>query len=273
MRVSKNVDPLIAESQSDPVGSQSPGALVRVYPSALLAQRDRMVLEHLALVKIIALKVRCRLPEFVDLDDLVHSGMLGLLDAASKFDPKKNVNFSAYAKHRIRGAILDSLRQLDCASRDMRRHQRKVEEATRDLTSRLQRVPTEAEMAEKFGMSLDRWHKVSLQNQVTVLISASTRANEDNETPIQEFLGKAEMQPESICAQGERSRFLSAAVKVLSERSQTLLLLYYTDELTMKEIGIRLGINESRVSQLHNAALAKMAVALEAGGISSSHAF
>jgi len=243
------------------------------FPSALLAQRDRMVLEHLGLVKIVALAVRCRLPGFVDLDDLVHAGMIGLLDAANKFDPEKNVTFSAYAKHRIRGAILDSLRKLDWASRDMRRQQKQIEEATRDLTSKLQRNPTEDEVSEKLGMTLDRWHKVRLDYQTMIVMSASTRANEDDGAPISEFLGKTEARSESICAQGERSRFLGSALKALSQRSQRLLSLYYKDELTMKEIGIRFGVNESRVSQMHHAALAKMAMALEADGITSSHAF
>ena len=99
------------------------------------ARRDRVVLEHLPLVKAIAVRVHENLPVHVDLDDLVHAGILGLFDAASKFNPDKQVVFSSYAKHRIKGAILDSLRQLDWASRDMRRRHKQVEAATRDLAS------------------------------------------------------------------------------------------------------------------------------------------
>lgn len=105
------------------------------------ARRDRLVLENLALVKSIALHIRGHLPLHVDLDDLVHAGILGLFDAASKYDPCKQVVFSSYAKHRIKGAILDSLRQLDWASRDLRRRHRQMEVASRELTGVLERAP------------------------------------------------------------------------------------------------------------------------------------
>src|SRR6201995_4281729 len=120
------------------------------------ARRDRIVLEHLPLVKAIAVRVHENLPVHVDLDDLVHAGIIGLFDAATKFNPEKQVVFSSYAKHRIKGAILDSLRQLDWASRDMRRRHKQVEAATRDLSSTLQRAPTEAEVAAKLGMDVER---------------------------------------------------------------------------------------------------------------------
>jgi DNA-directed RNA polymerase specialized sigma subunit len=105
--------------------------------SSKMTQRDRVVLEHLPLVKAIAVRVHENLPVHVDLDDLVHAGILGLFDAATKYDPDKMVTFSSYAKHRIKGAILDSLRQLDWASRDLRRRHKQVEAVTRDLTAEL----------------------------------------------------------------------------------------------------------------------------------------
>src|ERR1700759_4274103 len=111
--------------------------------------RDQVVLEHLPLVKAIAIRVHESLPVHVDLDDLIHAGVLGLFDAVAKYDENKNVAFQAYAKHRIKGAILDSLRQLDWASRDLRRRHKQVEAATRELSASLQRTPTEAEVAEK----------------------------------------------------------------------------------------------------------------------------
>src|SRR5258707_15645801 len=125
--------------------------------SARIARRDRIVLEHLPLVKAIAIRVHENLPVHVDLDDLVHAGVLGLFDAASKFDPEKQVAFSSYAKHRIKGAILDSLRQLDWASRDLRRRHKQVEAARRELQATLQRTPTESEIASKLGVDVDRW--------------------------------------------------------------------------------------------------------------------
>src|ERR1700732_2022289 len=114
--------------------------------------RDRIVLEHLPLVKAIAIRVFESLPVHVDLDDLIHAGVMGLFDAVTKYDDTKNVVFHAYAKHRIKGAILDSLRQLDWASRDLRRRHKQVEAVTRDLSAQFERVPTEAEIAAKMGV-------------------------------------------------------------------------------------------------------------------------
>ena len=241
--------------------------------SARMARRDRVVLEHLPLVKAIAIRVHENLPVHVDLDDLVHAGILGLFDAASKYDPDKQVVFSSYAKHRIKGAILDSLRQLDWASRDMRRRHKQLEAATRDLSSTLQRAPTEAEVAAKLGMDVDRWRNMMLDLRNVGLVSASTRANENEDLPAPDFPSNPESQPDSICAREQLRSVLGDAMKTLPERYRKVVLLYYTNEMTMKEIGGILGINESRVSQIHKSALEKMAVALQANGISSSQAF
>jgi RNA polymerase sigma factor for flagellar operon FliA len=241
--------------------------------SARLARRDRVVLEHLPLVKAIAIRVHENLPVHVDLDDLVHAGILGLFDAASKYDPDKQVVFSSYAKHRIKGAILDSLRQLDWASRDMRRRHKQLEAATRDLSSTLQRAPTEAEVAAKLGMDVDRWRNMMLDLRNVGLVSASTRANENEDLPAPDFPSNPESQPDSICAREQLRSVLGDAMKTLPERYRKVVLLYYTNEMTMKEIGGILGINESRVSQIHKSALEKMAVALQANGICSSQAF
>src|SRR5580700_11551396 len=238
-----------------------------------MARRDRIVLEHLPLVKAIAVRVHENLPVHVDLDDLVHAGILGLFDAASKYDPDKQVVFSSYAKHRIKGAILDSLRQLDWASRDMRRRHKQLEAATRDLASTLQRAPTEAEVAAKLGMDVDRWRNMMLDLRNVGLVSASTRANENDDLPAPDFPSNPESQPDSICAREQLRSVLGDAMKTLPERYRKVVLLYYTNEMTMKEIGGILGINESRVSQIHKSALEKMAVALQANGISSSQAF
>src|SRR5436305_5038274 len=116
--------------------------------------RDQIVLDHLPLVKAIAIRVHENLPVHVDLDDLIHAGVLGLFDAVIKYDNSKNVAFHAYAKHRIKGAILDSLRQLDWASRDLRRRQKQVESVTRDLASKLGRTPQETEVATEVGREM-----------------------------------------------------------------------------------------------------------------------
>src|SRR5437868_737149 len=241
--------------------------------AAKLARRDRVVLEHVPLVKAIAVRVHENLPVHVDLDDLVHAGILGLFDAASKFNPEKQVVFSSYAKHRIKGAILDSLRQLDWASRDMRRRHKQVEAATRDLAAELQRNPTEGEVAQKLGMDAERWRTMMIDLRNVGLISASTRGNEGDDLPAPDFPSKPETHPDSICARQQLRSVLGDAMKTLPERYQKVVLLYYTNEMTMKEIGGILGINESRVSQIHKSALEKMQVALEATGITSAQAF
>jgi RNA polymerase sigma factor FliA len=237
------------------------------------AQRDRIVLEHLPLVKAIAIRHQQNLPVHVDLDDLVHAGVLGLFDAASKYSPDKKVVFSSYAQHRIKGAILDSLRQLDWASRNMRRRQREVEAATNDLTAELRRSPTEAEVAERLGLDAAQWRAATLDLQTLSLVSASTRSNENDEAPAPDFPCSPEVHPDSICAREQLRGMLHQAMQSLPERHQQVVQLYYTDQMTMKEIGGVLGVNESRVSQIHRSALARMAEALAANGITSSRMF
>jgi RNA polymerase sigma factor FliA len=123
------------------------------------AARDRVVLENLSLVRAIAIRVHESLPVHVDLDDLVHAGVLGLFDAASKYNPDKKVIFQSYAKHRVKGAILDSLRQLDWASRDLRKRQKQLDAVTHNLMTQLGRTPTEEEIAETLGLGIDRWRR------------------------------------------------------------------------------------------------------------------
>lgn len=237
------------------------------------AVRDQVVVDHLPLVRAIAIRVHENLPVHVELDDLVHAGIMGLFDASSKYNPEKKVAFSSYAKHRIKGAILDSLRQLDWASRDLRRRHKQVEQVTRDLAATLHRNPTEAEIAAKMGVEVDRWRQMMLDLRNVGLVSASTRGSEHEDLPAPDFPSKPETQPDSMCAREQLRDMLAIAMKVLPERYQRVVLLYYTNELTMKEIGMQLGINESRVSQIHKSALEKMATALQQAGIHSSQAF
>ena len=241
--------------------------------AAKLAKRDHLILANLSLVKAIAIRVHGSLPVHVELDDLIHSGIFGLIDAAIKFDAEKQVTFPTYAKHRIKGAILDSLRQLDWASRDMRKRQKQVEAATLELAATLQRTPTEQEIAERLAMDLKHFRSMMIELRNIQLCSASTRSNENDDLPVPEPASKPEMQPESICARVELRGVLRVAIETLPVRYQKVVTLYYTNEMTMKEIGGTLGINESRVSQIHKAALEKMAFALQANGINSSQAF
>lgn len=233
------------------------------------SRRDQLVLEHLPLVRAIAVRVYENLPMHVELDDLVHAGILGLFDAANKFDDSKQVVFRGYAKHRIKGAILDSLRELDWASRDLRRRHKRLEEVTRELSAVMERNPTETEIAEKMGMDLEKWRQVALELRMVGFFSASSRASEDDGPP-PEFPAAPDSNPGVIAGQRQLQTVLAGAMNGLPARYQQVIRNYYSGGKTMREIGESLGVNESRVSQIHKAALERMAATLQAAGISSS---
>jgi RNA polymerase sigma factor FliA len=243
---------------------------IRRRPKISREVRDRIVLDHLPLVKAIAIRVHENLPVHVDLDDLIHAGVLGLFDAVTKYDGSKNVGFQSYAKHRIKGAILDSLRQLDWASRDMRRHQKQIDGITRELTGRLGRSPSENEVAQEMGVSTERLRRMQMELRSLAMIS-SNRNEADCDRPM-EFAATSELQPDRMCERRQLQVTLARAIGRLPERYQKVVFLYYTNELTMREIGDLLGVNESRISQIHKLALKKMASVLESEGIRSVEA-
>jgi RNA polymerase sigma factor for flagellar operon FliA len=167
--------------------------------------------------------------------------------------------------------MLDSLRKLDCASRDTRRSYKEVQTATHELVASLQRNPTEVEMAAKLGLDVKRWRVKLLALRHVGLVSASTR-NEGDDLPAPDFPTTMENWPDSIWAAQQLRNLLADAAQNLPDRYQQVLRLYYTKEMTMKDIGGILGINESRVSQIHKSALEKMAITFHAIGIFSARA-
>jgi len=235
-----------------------------------LMERDRLVLQHLPLVRAIAIRVHENLPVHVDLDDLVHAGIMGLFDAAIKYDGGKQVTFRGYAKHRIKGAILDSLRDMDWASRDLRKRHKQLEAITRELAAVAQRNPTEAEIAEKMGMDLARWRQVAIELRVVGLLSASAPPPDSENRNAPEFPAGDALNPDVLTGQSELRDVLSSAMHTLPERYQQVIRLYYMMGKTMREIGDTLGVNESRISQIHRAALDRMAVNLQEAGIHST---
>ena len=200
------------------------------------AARDRLVLEHLWLVE----KIARGFQGPVEMDDLVHEGIMGLMDAVTKFDPSRGVHFSSYASYRIRGSIIDALRELDWASRDTRREIKREEAvgARRQVVPRLQFV----QVSDEDGMEFY--------------------------TPV-----APDMLPDEVCGRKELCGVMAKALACLSVRYQMVMVLYYWRELTHKEIGAVLGVNEFRVSQICKRARDKMRVALEACGIDSCQAF
>lgn len=245
---------------------------IRRRPRISQQARDRIVLDHLPLVKAIAIRVHENLPVHVDLDDLVHAGVLGLFDAVAKYDASKNVVFHSYAKHRIKGAILDSLRQLDWASRDFRKRQKQVDSVTRDLSMKLGRNPMESEVAQEMGVSMERWRRMLMELRTVGPVSTTVHPDQERDRTL-EFAATPEYQPDRMCQRRQLQGTLARAIGTLPERYQRVVFLYYTNDMTMKEIGAVLGVNESRVSQIHKTALKKMAVALESEGIHSAAAF
>ncbi|MBM3745786.1 MAG: FliA/WhiG family RNA polymerase sigma factor [Acidobacteria bacterium] len=237
------------------------------------ARRDGAVVEHLPLVHAIALRLHETLPIQVDLADLVQAGTLGLFDAVTKYRPEKQVAFRSYAQHRIKGAMLDSLRELDWASRDLRRRHRRIEAVARQLATILNRYPTDAEIAERMGMCVERWQHMMADIRQVALISASETRGGQDDLPARELPARPETRPDAICARSQLRTLLNGALRTLSPRYRQMIALYYLKHLTMREIASVLGVNESRVSQIHKAALEKLSASLGAAGIRSSRAF
>jgi RNA polymerase sigma factor for flagellar operon FliA len=224
------------------------------------AERERILMEQLPQVRYIARRIHERLPRHVPFEDLVHAGVLGLIDALGKFDRSKHVQFSSYAKFRIRGAILDSLRELDWSPRELRRKGRQVEEAYNRLSSRLGRTPTESDLAREMELSLEELQ--SLLSELNTLEIGSLRVESSQNGKEEDLAASLPTKPEdtpfSKCLQSEMRQLLAGAIAELPEKEQRVLSLYYFEELTMKEVGAVLGIGESRVSQIHSLAMVRL---------------
>jgi len=226
-------------------------------------EREVLLIEHLPSVRYIARRIHERLPQHVELDDLVSAGIVGLIDALSKFDHSKRVQFKSYAQFRIRGAILDSLRTLDWSPRDLRRKGRAVEEAIRSLTQRLGRAPVEQEIAAEMGLSLTGYQQLLGELKGLEIGSLHVERTEDSgDEELAYIPGSPEEDPLFRCLKGEMKQRLADAIDELPEKERLVLTLYYYEELTMKEIGVTLGVVESRVSQIHSSAVLRLRAAL-----------
>jgi RNA polymerase sigma factor for flagellar operon FliA len=222
------------------------------------------LLEHLPIVRFLARRIHERLPQHVDIEDLVSAGVVGLMDAFSKFDPSKKVQFRSYAQFRIRGAILDSLRTLDWSPRELRRKGRAVEEAIRVLTARMGYPPGEAEVAVEMALSLDQYQQLLGDLKGLEIGTLHVERNEDSgEEQLAYVPGKPEDDPLFRCLRGELEERLTDAIANLPDRERLVMTLYYYEEMTMREIGLALGVVESRVSQVHGSAVVHLRTALK----------
>ncbi|RXH56603.1 sigma-70 family RNA polymerase sigma factor [Granulicella sibirica] len=223
------------------------------------AERDQMLMEHLPTVRFLARRIHERLPQHVELEDLISAGVVGLIDAFSKFDHTKKVQFKSYAQFRIRGAILDSLRTLDWSPRELRRKGRAVEEAIREATHRLGRAPQEAEIAGAMSLSLNEYQQLLGELKGLEIGSLHMERSEDSgDEELAYIPGAPEDGPLFRCLQGEMKQRLADGIDELPEKERMVLTLYYYEELTMKEIGLTLGVVESRVSQIHSSAVLRL---------------
>lgn len=247
-------------------GSPATGA----YPPApgglqvLTAEQERVLLEHLPIVRFLARRIHERLPQHVDIEDLVSAGVVGLMDAFAKFDPAKKVQFRSYAQFRIRGAILDSLRTLDWSPRELRRKGRAVEEAIRVLTARLGRPPGEGEIAAEIGVRLEEYQQLLGDLKGLEIGTLHLERNEDSgEEELAYVPGRPDEDPLFRCLKGELEDRLAEAIAKLPDRERLVMTLYYYEEMTMREIGLALGVVESRVSQVHASAVVHLRAALK----------
>jgi RNA polymerase sigma factor for flagellar operon FliA len=230
----------------------------------LTAEQERILLEHLPVVRFLARRIHERLPQHVDIEDLVSAGVVGLMDAFAKFDPEKKVQFRSYAQFRIRGAILDSLRTLDWSPRELRRKGRAVEEAIRVLTARLGRPPGEGEVAVEMALSLEEYQQLLGDLKGLEIGTLHMERNEDSgEEELAYVPARPEEDPLFRCLRGELEERLTDAIQNLPDRERLVMTLYYYEEMTMREIGLALGVVESRVSQVHASAVVHLRAALQ----------
>ena len=248
--------------RTSPVGRRQPSVQSGGTSGKQEPEGHDLLLAMAPLVKQVACEMRQHLPAHVEMDDLVGAGTLGLVDALRKFDPSRKVKIESYARHRIRGGILDALRSLDPATRDMRRRTRRVEETYHELEATLGRPVKDEEIAQALGISLKAWHRWA--REIHALPFGGWRRRETATTvrtrPAGDEGGMAVPQedPFHLCYRREQRDLMNRALARLPERERLIVTLYYQQDLTMKQIAARLDVDESRVSQLHAEALQRL---------------
>src|SRR3984885_2374407 len=222
----------------------------------LTAEQERLMVDHLPIVRFIARRIHERLPQHVPIEDLYSAGVVGLLDAFSKFDPSKQVQFRSYAQFRIRGAILDNLRTLDWSPRELRRKGRAIEQAIHTLMAQFGRAPTDLEIAAQMHIDLATYQQLLGELKgLEIGTLHSERSEDSGEEELVYLPNRPEDDPLFRYLQSEMRERLIEAIGDLPERERLVMTLYYYEETTMKEIGLILGVVESRISQIHASAV------------------
>ncbi len=223
------------------------------------ALREKLIIEYSPLVKIVAGKMSMYLGNNVEYDDLVGYGVFGLIDAIDKFDVHKEVKFETYASLRIKGSILDQIRKMDWIPRTIRQRQKELDTATKEVMARTGREPTDKELAEEMGMSEDDYYSFISSLKITNLVSLNEFMEAGGNEPAMDTKKNSYFeQPEEKVTREELSAKLNDSLEVLTEKEKKVILLYYYEDLTLKEISEVMEVSESRVSQLHTKALKKM---------------
>jgi RNA polymerase sigma factor for flagellar operon FliA len=220
--------------------------------------RERLILEHLQQVRLIARRIRERLPENIALEDLVSAGVLGLISAVDNFDPGHNVKLRTYAEYKIRGAILDSLRGMDWAPRQKRRRAKQIEAAIAQAEQRLQRSPTEEEIAAQLGISIGVYHEWLVDIRGLNIASLECVAGNQGKDLLHYVSAGLENLPSALLERAELARMLAQAIGTIPNIERTILRLYYHEELTLREIAQFVRLHESRVSQLKSQAILRL---------------
>lgn len=232
------------------------------------ATRAELIQQYTPLIKLVALRILRRLPPQVELDDLINTGVIGLIDAIDKFDESRGIKFSTYAEYRIRGAILDELRGLDWVPRSVRQRINELENAVWELEQRHNRPPSEEEIASHLGITHEELFDVLDKANGVTLLSYDDLAEKKGPSAVQRKVQEYFREPHeqdiiSLLNLQQLKQIVAKSVDVLPKNERMVVSLYYVDELTMKEIGLVMGITESRVSQIHNKAMIRLRAKLK----------
>lgn len=220
--------------------------------------REKLILEYAPLVKVVAGRLSMYLGYNVEYEDLVSYGIFGLIDAIDKFDMTKDVKFETYASLRIRGAILDQIRKMDWIPRTIRQKQKKIDTAKKEIENTTGKNATDAEIAQKIGLSQEELLEWQSQMKITNVVSLNEFVEQGSEVPFDKYANKQFESPEEVIEQEELKKILADALELLTEKEKKVIVLYYYEELTLKEISNILEVSESRISQLHTRGLQKM---------------
>ena len=228
-------------------------------PAAMTGQeREQLILEHLPQVRLIARRIQERLPESISLDDLVSTGVLGLISAIDNFDAAHGVKLKTYAEYKIRGAILDSLRGLDWAPRQKRRRSKQIEAAISAAEQRVHTAPTEDEIAAELGITVDEYHEWLVEIRGLNVASLEHAGGDQGRDLLQYVPSASDDLPSAVLERAELERLLAASIDRIPDIERTVLSLYYHEELTLREIASVVKLHESRISQLKSQAILRL---------------